>query len=80
MLQAGVYLMGTVYNFCTFHESLITADQAARTPAMAAGITDHCWSAAELLAYRVPPERWQPPKKRGRKSKALQALIDRWAA
>jgi IS1 family transposase/transposase-like protein len=26
----------------------------ARTPAMAAGITDHIWSTAELLSYRVP--------------------------
>jgi transposase-like protein len=25
-----------------------------RTPAMAAGITDHIWSTAELLSYRVP--------------------------
>ncbi len=26
----------------------------ARTPAMAAGITDHVWTTAELLGYRVP--------------------------
>jgi len=25
-----------------------------RTPAMAAGITDHIWSTSELLSYRVP--------------------------
>ena len=24
------------------------------TPAMAAGLTDHVWTTAELLAYRVP--------------------------
>lgn len=27
-----------------------------RTPAMAAGITDHIWTTAELLSYRVPPQ------------------------
>src|SRR5690606_25876532 len=26
------------------------------TPAMAAGITDHVWTAAELLSYRVPAQ------------------------
>ena len=26
-----------------------------RTPAMAAGLTDHIWSLEELLSYRVPP-------------------------
>jgi len=47
-LRAGMYLMGTVYNFCTFHASLRQRNSAAgarkwqeRTPAMAAGLTDH---------------------------------------
>jgi transposase-like protein len=79
-LQAGVYLIGTVYNFCTAHASLTTADRQRRTPAMAAGITGHCWSVSELLHYQVPLPRWQPPKRRGRRSKELQALIARWAA
>jgi hypothetical protein len=26
-----------------------------RTPAMAAGITDHIWTTDELLSFRVPP-------------------------
>jgi hypothetical protein len=26
-----------------------------RTPAMAAGLTDHIWSLREVLCYRVPP-------------------------
>ena len=26
-----------------------------RTPAMAAGLTDHVWSLREVLLYRVPP-------------------------
>jgi len=77
-LQAGMYLVGTVYNFCTYHDSLTLRGQGRRTPAMAAGITDHCWSMAELLRRRVPPPRWQPPKRRGRRSHALQQLVDRW--
>ena len=77
-LHTGMYLLGTVYNFCTYHDSLTLRPAGQRTPAMAAGITDHCWSVAELLRQRVPPPRWQPPKRRGRRSKALQQLIDRW--
>jgi len=77
-LQAGMYLVGTVYNFCTYHASLLLQDGTRRTPAMAAGITDHRWSVAELLRYRIPPPPWQPPKRRGRRSKALQQLVDQW--
>ena len=85
-LHAGMYLVGTVYNFCTYHASLLSSSAATtsgllpRTPAMAAGITSHRWSMSEVLEYRVPPPRWQPPKRRGRRSKAMQQLIDRWAA
>jgi transposase-like protein len=81
-LTAGLYLVGTVYNFCTVHTSLPRVDQWGRrqTPAMAAGLTDHCWSVGEVLEYQVPPPRWQPLKQRGRRAKALQELIDRWAA
>ncbi len=77
-LEQGMYLVGAVYNFCTFHRSLTLTDGAERTPVMAAGLSDHRWSVHELLHYRVPPPRWQPPKRRGRRSKRLQALIDRW--
>jgi transposase-like protein/IS1 family transposase len=85
-LQHGMYLIGTVYNFCTPHESLRLARTVAggvcreRTPAMAAGITDHCWSVRELLSYHVPPPRWIPPKRRGRPSRALQLLVERWSS
>ena len=77
-LEHGMYLVGTIYNFCTFHQSLTTRDHRRQTPAMAAGIADHRWTVHELLRYRVPPPRWQPPRRRGRRSKRLQALIDRW--
>jgi hypothetical protein len=77
-LVRGMYLVGTVYNFCTTHASLTTEATGERTPAMAAGISDHVWSVDELLHYRVPPPQWEPPRRRGRRPKALQALIDRW--
>jgi transposase-like protein len=74
-LAAGMWLIGTLYNFCTVHGSLATG----RTPVMAAGISDHVWTVTELLHYHVPPERWHPPAKWGRRTKAEEALIARWA-
>jgi len=74
----GMYLVGTVYNFCCVHSSLGLEDGRQQTPAMAAGITDHIWTVGELLHYHVPPPRWEPPRRRGRGSRQLQALIDRW--
>ena len=85
-LEHGMYLVGTVYNFCTYHASLRLAAQATgtaatnRTPAMAAGLTDHCWTVRELLAFHVPPPRWTPPKRRGRPSHILQRLIAQWGS
>jgi transposase-like protein len=84
-LQHGMYLIGTVYHFCTLHESLRLAKTAGgagveRTPAMAAGITDHGWSVQELLSYHVSPPCWTPPKRRGRPSRALQRLVERWCS
>jgi transposase-like protein/IS1 family transposase len=76
-LHYGMYLVGTVYNFCTPHASLCRVGSAT-TPAMATGITDHCWSVHELLSYHVPPPRWTPPKHRGRPSHALKRLRERW--
>lgn len=78
MMHAGMYLVGTIYNLCTYHQSL-SIDGVKRTPAMAANITDHCWSVEELLHYRVPPPPWKPPKRRGRRSNNLKMLIAQWA-
>jgi transposase-like protein len=79
-LEQGMYLVGVGYNFCTFHQSLTQKDGLKRTPAMAAGLSDHRWSVREMVQYRVPPPRWQPPKWRGRRSKRLQELVDRWVS
>lgn len=45
-----VFLVGCLYNFCWLHASL---DQ--RTPAMAAGLTDHRWSLQEFLWAHLLP-------------------------
>jgi transposase-like protein len=85
-LQQAMYLVGTVYNFCAPHKSLrlvlYLADNSRRwiprTPAIAAGITDHIWTVQELLAYQVPLPPWKPPKQRGRPSKRIKKLINQW--
>jgi transposase-like protein len=85
-LHDGMYLVGTVYNFCTYHKSLRVPFYLShcrrrwlrRTPAIAAGITDHCWTVEELLSFHVPLPRWYPPKRRGRPSKAIKALVAQW--
>lgn len=85
-LYQAAYLMGTIYNFCTHHDSLRVAgiigghQWLPRTPAMAAGLADHRWTVNELLSYRVPLPNWMPPKHRGRKSQALKTLIARWCS
>ena len=77
-LHEGMSLMGTVSHFCPPHESL--SRTRVTTPAMAAGITEHCWTMQELLSFHVPPPRWIPPTQRGRPSQALQRLVERWCA
>jgi transposase-like protein len=87
-LRAAMYLVGTVYNFCTYHKSLRVpiylpknrVRWIQRTPAIAAGITDHRWTVNELLSFRVPPPPWQPPKRRGRPSNATKTLVAQWCA
>ncbi len=62
-LHEGMFVVGTVYNFCTPHVSLSHAHKT--TPAMAAGLTDHCWTMQELLSFRVPLPRWVPRSSAG---------------
>ncbi len=81
LLDSGMYLVGCVYNFCTWHESLrlplyLTERRhrwVQRTPALAAGLSDHRWSVLELLMFKVPPPLYVPPKRRGRPPKAVPA-------
>ncbi len=76
-LEAGMWLIGAVYNFCRAHRSLklryeSNAQQRwiERTPppAQVAGLTDHRWSLYELLSFTVPPTL---PKRRGRRPRWL---------
>jgi len=59
-LEGGMWLVGTVYNFCTPHRSL-----DGRAPAQVAGLTDHRWTVHELLIFPVPlpivKRRGRPP-------------------
>ena len=82
VLTAGMYLVGCAYNLCWEHDSLrqaapsgATTKWRERTPAMAAGLTDHRWTMAELLHYQVPLPAWvAPPTRRGRPHPRLVPL------
>jgi len=58
-LQAGMFIVGCIYNFCTYHDTLRVAFYLAmggqrwlqRTPAIAADLTNHRWTIEELLAH-----------------------------
>jgi len=86
-LVAGMYIVGCFYNLCDFHHSLRLKLSVGsfgyrwvqRTPAIAAQLTDHQWTPAELFAFKLPPPRWQPPTRRGRPSLATLQLAQRWA-
>jgi transposase-like protein len=85
-LVSGMYVVGCLYNYCDCHKSLrlrLSVGRFAhrwvrRTPAIAAGLTDHLWTMAELFAFKVPPPRWEPPKLRGRRSHETLQLIEQW--
>lgn len=70
-LETGMYLIGSTYNFCWPHQELSSRKHFghACTPAMAAGLTDHVWSVAELLQFKVAPAPWVEPRRRGRPRK-----------
>jgi transposase-like protein/IS1 family transposase len=79
-LEAGMWLVGTCYNFCWPHRTLRRWRTAADppgghwvecTPAVAAGLTDHRWALRDLLTYRVPPP---PVTRRGRRPRWLQEV------
>jgi transposase-like protein len=81
LVTAGMWLVGGSYNFCTFHQSLrapgppdARCKWQQRTPAMAAGLSDHRWTLKELLLYQVPPPPWVAPKRRGRPPKCTERV------
>jgi transposase-like protein len=87
-LQSGMYVVGCMYNFCHPHHSLRLKLSVGRfgyrwiqrTPAIAAGLTDHIWTPAELFNFRISPLPWQPPKRRGRPSLVTTNLVARWCS
>ena len=72
-VRQQLVLFQAYHNFCLPHASLRVSLAVAvptngtgsakqwrpRTPAMAAGLTDHVWTLREVLLYRVPP--WPQP-------------------
>jgi hypothetical protein len=74
-----MYLVGTVYNFCCYHDSLRLRAAGGgrkwqeRTPAMAAGLTEHRWSVGELLHHRVRPKPLELAKRRGTRRRGAKA-------
>jgi transposase-like protein len=87
-LVAGMYIVGCFYNFCDYHHSLRLKLSVGsfghrwvhRTPAIAAGLTDHQWRPLELFNFKVPPPHWQLPKQRGRPSIAMLQLTQQWTS
>jgi hypothetical protein len=80
MVTAGMWLIGTTYNWCIPHRELSRRQaktqgrrgQILITPAMASGLTDHLWTIHELLCYRRTPAALPPPKRgRGRPRKGV---------
>jgi transposase-like protein len=70
-LHTGIYLIGTVYNFCSPHHERSKSKAKGGssmpcTPAMASGLTDHIWSVRELLTYKVAPPPLPTPKRKYR--------------
>ena len=64
--QAVTYFTMYSYNFCwpvrTLRVEGPDGQWQPRTPAMAAGLTDHVWTLEELLSFRVPPRHlWTNP-------------------
>jgi len=60
LVESGMWLVGCAYNWCWTHKSLRLraiggCKWRERTPAMAAGLTDHAWTLDEVLRYPVPP-------------------------
>jgi hypothetical protein len=87
-LEAGMYIIGCLYNFCDPHHSLRLKLSVGRygyrwvqrTPAIASGLADHIWSPAELFNFKVPLPRKELPKQRGCCSQPILELIDRWCS
>lgn len=85
-LQGSMYVLGCVYNFCDFHQSLRVRLSVGRhgfrwiqrTPALAAGLADHRWTLSELFAQKTPPRPWLRKQGRGAMSNHLKRRMQRY--
>ena len=82
-----MWLVGVAYHLMWTHDSLPLEMPTGsgrtwleRTPAMAAGLTDHVWTLRDRLHYRVPLPAWVARKRRGRPPKQVQPPSLRRAA
>jgi hypothetical protein len=71
-----MWLVGVSYTLCWAHDRLRVAAPLGsgrkwreRTPAMAAGLTDHPWTLRDVLHDHVPLPARVAPKRRGRPPK-----------
>ncbi len=85
-LQESMYVLGCVYNFCDFHQSLRLRLSVGRhgfrwvqrTPALAAGLADHQWTLEELFSHKTPPRPWIKKQGRGRMPNQLKRRMQRY--
>jgi hypothetical protein len=82
-----MYLVGCAYNFGGYHASLrLVAPEGTprkwqeRTPAMAAGLTNHRWAMRELLLLKIPLPAGVAPKQCRRPPKPKQQPLMAMAA
>ena len=77
--QAITYFTMSSSNFCWPVRTLRAKGEGGawqrRTPAMAAGLTDHRWTMRELLSQPIPLPPWVAPKRRGRPPKREQSVM-----
>jgi hypothetical protein len=79
VLTSGMWLVGCADNCCWLHDSLRVAAPAGacwkwqeRTPARAAGLTNHRWTMRDLWRSQVARPPWVAPMRRGRPPKRAQ--------
>lgn len=71
LLQQQLWLWRDVYNWIRVHRSL-----QGRTPALAAGLTDHVWSMREYVRYPVHRDPYDEAEQEERLKEILQCPLD----
>ena len=71
LLEKQLFLWRDVYNWVRVHGSL-----GERTPAMAAGLTDHAWTVAEYVTYPVHRSPYEDMERQERIKELLKCPLD----